>query len=190
MKIIKNIFLLILLSSLGAGIANADSTFYLVRHAEKQIDGTKNPHLTEQGHQRAQYLAQQLSLAKITKIYSTDYHRTQETAKPLSELLGISVEPYDPRKLEEFAESVKAETGNILIVGHSNTTPQLTALLSGEEVDEMDESEYEDLYQVVLIGEKARLTRFKIFPIDLTLLVQKIKPTDLLLLSSLTQNPK
>jgi hypothetical protein len=41
MKMVKNIFLLILLSALGLSQANADGTFYLVRHAEKQDDGTK-----------------------------------------------------------------------------------------------------------------------------------------------------
>ncbi|MBL4671387.1 MAG: hypothetical protein JKX81_03935 [Arenicella sp.] len=41
-------------------LANADGTFYLVRHAEKQDDGTKDPHLTEQGQKRTEYLAQQL----------------------------------------------------------------------------------------------------------------------------------
>jgi broad specificity phosphatase PhoE len=168
MKMVKNVCLLILLSALCMSVAYADGTFYLVRHAEKQNDGTKDPHLTDQGQKRAGYLAQQLSLANITKIYSTNYHRTQETAKPLSDLLGISVEPYNPGKLEEFAETLKAETGNIVIVGHSNTTPNLAAFLSGEDVAGIDESEYENLYQIVLLGGKTKLTRFKIFPIDLT----------------------
>ncbi len=165
MKIFSSIFVFVILSFLVAGQAKADATIYLVRHAEKQTDGTKDPHLTERGERRAAYLAQQLALANITKIYSSNYKRTLETAKPLSELLGVSVELYDPTKLVEFAQAMKKETGQILIVGHSNTTPQLTALLSGLEVDEMDESEYENMYHLVLIGDKARLSRFRIFPI-------------------------
>ena len=166
MKIFKSILLLITLSCLGHDIANADSTIYLVRHAEKQNDGTDDPHLTKRGHKRAEYLAQQLSFANITKIYSSNYHRTIETAKPLADLLGVSIELYDPKKLNEFVKSLNTLTGNILVVRHSNTTPNLTALLSGNTIDEMDESEYENLYQVVLINGKSRLTRFKIFPID------------------------
>lgn len=191
MKTFKTIFTLILFSSLGMSLspanaadktdskakvqsnvesesnanAKAMATYYLVRHAEKQSDGTKNPHLTEQGQQRADYLAQQLSLTNISKIYSTDYHRTQETAKPLSDLLDIKVESYNPSKLEEFAEALKAQTGRMLIVGHSNTTPNLAAFLSGEDVEAIDESQYENLYQVVLIDGKASLNRFRIFPI-------------------------
>lgn len=176
MTMVKNIFLLILLCPLAINVAHADATFYLVRHAEKQNDGTKDPHLTEQGQQRAVNLAQQLSLTNIRKIYSTNYHRTQETAKPLSDVLGVSIEAYNPRNLEEFAQALKKETGNIVIVGHSNTTPTLTALLSGKEVDGIDESEYENLYQVVLIDGKAKLTRFKIFPIEPTLPVKPKTP--------------
>ena len=79
--------------------------------------------------------------------------------------MGIPVESYDPRLLKEFAEKLKKENGNILIVGHSNTTPALTYLLSGAPVDSIDDSEYENLYEVVLINEKARLNRYKTFPI-------------------------
>jgi len=166
MKIFKHTLMLILVSSiLLANKTKADGTFYLLRHAEKQKDGTKNPHLSERGQLRAAYLAQQLSSANITKIYSTNYHRTRETVKPLSELLEVPVELYSPSKLQEFAKNLKNETGQIVIVGHSNTTPTLTALLSGKTIDDMEEGEYENLYQVVLINDEARLSRFKIFPI-------------------------
>ncbi|MGC1507003.1 histidine phosphatase family protein [Ketobacter sp.] len=141
-------------------------TYYLVRHAEKQSDGTKNPHLTEQGHQRARYLAQHLSQANISQIYSTDYHRTQETAKPLADLLGLDIESYDPSHLVAFAKSLKEKTGRILIVGHSNTTPNLTSLLSGKEIDTMNETEYDNLYQVVSIDGVNEVTRLKIQPIQ------------------------
>lgn len=170
MRLFKHVFLsmvlIMVLGALSVSIASADSTIYLLRHAEKQKDGTKNPHLTEQGQQRAEYLAQHLSLANITKIYSTDTHRTQATVKPLSDLLGISVDSYNPRKLEELAAILKSETGQIVVVGHSNTTPVLATLLSGRAVASIDDDEYDNLYQIVLINKNAQLTRFKIFPID------------------------
>lgn len=153
-----------LLSYLIISQAQAEGTYYLLRHAEKHNDATRNPHLNERGMERARNLAHQLSSAKITKIYSTDYHRTQETAKPLSELLGIPVESYDPNKLDKFADSLRAEEGRIVIVGHSNTTPALVGLLSGRPVETMSENEYDDVYQVVLLGGKTQLARFKSFP--------------------------
>ncbi len=166
MKKFRNIFILILISFFAVSTVYADATFYLVRHAEKQKDGTKDPHLTPKGHKRANNLAQQLSAANINKIYSTDYNRTQETVKPLSELTGIAVESYDPRNLKDFAQTLKKQSGQIVIVGHSNTTPSLVSLLSGIPVDGIDDSEYENLFEVVLIDDKTRLNRFKIFPIE------------------------
>lgn len=144
----------------------ADATYYLVRHGEKQIDGTDDPELTPRGELRAKYLAQQLAKANITKIYSSDYKRTLSTAKPLADLLGLTVESYDPRDLEKFSTTLLGEVGQILIVGHSNTTPNLVALLSGSEVDPIDDAEYENLYQIVLVDGKAILSRFRIFPLD------------------------
>ncbi len=161
---------LLVIGLLFSSAVLADGTYYLVRHAEKQKDPANNPALTKQGKQRAQFLAQQLSLANITKIYSTDTKRTRATAKPLADMLGLEIEIYDARQLKEFSETLKRETGQILIVGHSNTTPPLAELLSGSAVDSIDESEYENLYQVVLIDGKARLSRFRIFPTEGTAL--------------------
>ncbi len=166
MNTIKNVLVAALVSLLAISYAQADSAIYLLRHAEKQKDGTNDPHLTNKGHKRSELLAQQLSTANISKIYSTNYQRTRETVKPLSDSLGIAIQSYDPEKLEEFAEVLKAESGSIVVVGHSNTTPNLTSLLSGSPVDSIDDNEYDNLYQVVYIGGKAQLNRFRIFPID------------------------
>ena len=168
MKTLSTLFALLLLACIGSCPAHADGTYYLFRHAEKQIDGTKDPHLTDQGHVRSDYLAHYLSAANISEIYSTDTYRTIETVKPLSDLLGVSVTLYDAAKLEEFAETLKTKSGNIVIVGHSNTTPTLASLLSDTNVDEIDESEYDNLYQIVIINRTARLNRLKMFPIKLS----------------------
>ena len=60
--------------------AMAEHTIYLVRHAEKAKG--KDPVLTAQGKQRAENLAQMLQDAGVTRVYSTDYRRTQQTAAP------------------------------------------------------------------------------------------------------------
>ena len=166
MKQSKRIISLLVLCLFSAKLALADATYYLVRHAEKQKDGTKDPALTQKGHKRAEFLAKQLSLTGISKIYSTDYKRTRATAKPLADILGLELTPYDASQLKEFAQALRQEDGNILIVGHSNTTPVLAEMLSGKSVDAMQETEYENLYQVVIIDGKARLSRFRMFPME------------------------
>ena len=57
---------------------------YFIRHAEKDRSNPdeRNPHLTEQGMQRAEKWARFFKDVPIDAIYSTNYHRTQETAVP------------------------------------------------------------------------------------------------------------
>jgi len=80
---------------------------------------------------------------------------------PLSVATGIEIEIYDPLDLPGFAAHLKEMEGVIVISGHSNTTPELTALLSGQETEPMDESEYDRLYMVEKSGEEFTVTILK-----------------------------
>ena len=123
-----------------------DATYYLVRHAEKTKD-KKDPALTEAGMQRAQDLAARLKDVPLTKIYSSDYIRTRDTAAPLAAAKGFNVKIYNPRDLEGLSERLLNETGHIVVVGHSNTTPELSQLLGGESGPPIVEAtEYDRLY--------------------------------------------
>lgn len=120
---------------------------FLVRHAEKQTG--EDPALTEAGSKRADALADLLIDADITQIHSSDYQRTRDTAAPLAERLGMSVDLYDPRDLPGMAEQLLAGEGTHLVVGHSNTTPPLVDLLGGEGGTPIVEAtEYDRLYLV------------------------------------------
>ena len=120
---------------------------YLVRHAEKVQDDSEDPDLTQTGRQRAANLAVVLKSAGIEKIYSSDYKRTRETAAPLAEGLGLEVGIYDPKALESFAERLMALEVNALVVGHSNTTPELAELMGGDGGTPIVEDwEYDRLY--------------------------------------------
>jgi phosphohistidine phosphatase SixA len=141
-------------------LASDKFTLYLVRHAEKQAE-SKNPPLTSCGKARAKQLATLLSTAEIKSIYSTSYQRTMSTAVPLSKKQNIAIKNYDPRKLEQFALHLMQRKENALIVGHSNTTPQLTHLLSQQKVDVMSEKDYQVLYQVNFQAGHPHLTRLK-----------------------------
>jgi broad specificity phosphatase PhoE len=139
-------------------LASDNFTLYLVRHAEKQTE-SKNPQLTQCGRERAEQLATLLNLANIKSIYSTSYQRTMSTAAPLSSKKNIPIKNYDPRELEQFALHLKQQKENALIVGHSNTTPQLTQLLSNKTIAALSEKEFQTLYQVQLIDGQSFLTQ-------------------------------
>lgn len=119
---------------------------WLMRHAEKQSGA--NPSLTAAGQQRAQRIAELIAPSKPTAIFSTAYARTEQTAGPLAALTQLPVQHYDPSQLDAFAQQLKQLPGTIVVVGHSNTTPQLLQLLSGIE-RQLDEQTFDVLYHLV-----------------------------------------
>lgn len=137
-----------------------DADIYLVRHMEKQRDGTKDPQLTETGWTQAKKLRDALKDKGIEVIYSSDYQRTRQTAEPLAKALGIEVKIYDPKNLAEFAETLKASNLTTLVVGHSNTTPELAWRLTGQPQPDIDEDEYNWTLYSISSG------RFSLGPLD------------------------
>lgn len=119
---------------------------YLVRHAEKS-DAGRDPQLSDAGRQRALLLANMLRDAGITRIYSTDFIRTRDTAAPLASHLDLEIGIYDRQEMNAFISSLNQAGARSLVVGHSNTTPELVELLGGVSGGKIDEaSEYDRLY--------------------------------------------
>jgi len=135
-----------------------DNTWYFVRHFEKQQGD--DPHLSELGQQSAQKLVTAFEGKQLNKIYSTQYHRTLESAAPLAAARGLEIIIYDPAKLELFAQQIKTEN-HILIVGHSNTTPQLIRLM-GAEVADLTEADYGQLFTLIKEQKQVNLSIHKL----------------------------
>uniref|UniRef100_A0A486XWU5 Histidine phosphatase family protein n=1 Tax=Rheinheimera sp. BAL341 TaxID=1708203 RepID=A0A486XWU5_9GAMM len=140
--------LLGVLSVLHVAPAVAD-TVYLVRHAEKLTDG-KDPALTACGQARADALATSLAGVKLAAIYATPYQRTQQTAAAVAKPQQLDITQYDPRQPEVLLAQLKAQSLPVLVVGHSNTVPELVAQLSGIAMAPLTEQDYDLLYQVKL----------------------------------------
>jgi phosphohistidine phosphatase SixA len=148
----------LVMAALAPTLASADAKFiYLTRHAEKSATGT-DPALTAEGVTRANNIAAALKKTGITSIYSTNFVRTRQTAQPLSNLLtNVPVQTYDANQLASFAAQLRALPGNTLVVGHSDTTPELIRLLSGDVVPASPETEFDRLYQIA-IGQDGDVT--------------------------------
>lgn len=123
------------------------SAIYLVRHGEKAAVG-QDPDLTPQGQARAQAIAVILGRSGITQVFSTPTRRTQQTAQPLAGRIGAEVQLYDPRAPKALVEKVKALSGPVLVVGHSNTLPELVRLFGGAPGSDIGDDEYDRLYQL------------------------------------------
>lgn len=142
---LRHVLISILMIFAGSFPSYADTqTWYFVRHFEKQIGD--NPHLTKIGQARAKQLAEFFASKEIHAIYSTHYNRTQQTATPVAESKSLEILTYNPSQLSEFAEELKS-LNFVLVVGHSNTTPELLELMGGE-VIHMEESDYGVVYQL------------------------------------------
>jgi len=134
-------------------------TLYLVRHAEKQVD-SEDPKLTQCGKLRAKHIARLLEHTAIKHVYSTAYQRTMATATPFAEQQKLAIKQYSPKRLALFAQQLLKQKENALVVGHSNTTPQLSALLSELDVADITEKQYRNLYQIQVSDSGKTLTLF------------------------------
>jgi broad specificity phosphatase PhoE len=164
MKRIALLVLTIIALTVPVGISAQQTTVILVRHAEK-VDGPGDVALTEAGNARAVRLTEFLKSAGITAVYSTPYKRTLETAGPIAKALGLEVlqTPANSTYAQSTAERVlKEQRGKtVLVVGHSNTTPDLAKAL-GVTVPAISDPEYDNLYVVQIAADgKATVIRAK-----------------------------
>ncbi|WP_340198469.1 SixA phosphatase family protein [Ascidiimonas sp. W6] len=141
------------------------TTYYLIRHAEKDRSDqdNKNPNLKQEGLARALEWAETFKDVSFDVIYSTDYNRTRQTAAPTSLRQNKVILLYDPFELdiEEFKKQTKGKV--VLIVGHSNTTPDFANKLIGKDTYEaMDDSDNAGLYIVTIVRDIASSIRLSV----------------------------
>ena len=141
-------------------VAGEPITVILVRHAEKDAAvSPTDPPLTQAGKERAEELARVLRDSGITTIYVTPYQRTRDTAAPIA--VALDLQPVELQAGRTFAADTAAlirekhagET--VLVVGHSNTTPDLARALGAADVPNIaDPWEFDNIFIVSLRGEE------------------------------------
>ena len=119
---------------------------FVIRHLQKG-EGP-DPSLTAEGQANAERLAAMLKDKGIKAIFATQTRRAMETGEPLAKALGLKVTPYDPANVAALAGAVRAAAGPVLIVGHSNTVPELVALFGGARPAPIADNEYGTLFEV------------------------------------------
>lgn len=132
----------------------APTTVFLVRHAEKGRFPEDDPYLNDKGKERAVVLAHVLEEAGVTAIYATQYRRTQETVQPLADRLGLEISVVAAKNRDGLAGMILREHAGevVLVVGHSNTVPDIIEALGAGRVEPIEEErEYDNLY-VVTVG--------------------------------------
>jgi broad specificity phosphatase PhoE len=133
----------------------AQQTVFLIRHAEKIISATdKDPALTEAGKNRANALVDLFSNAKPSAIFATQYQRTQLTAKPLSIAIDVPITileinakntaQYPALLMQQICALPK--DSNALVVGHSNSLPEIVGAWTNAPVKTIADDEYNRIF--------------------------------------------
>lgn len=136
-------------------VASAQELVYLVRHAERadqgapggQMQTQTDPLLSAAGEARAKRLAAMLRDAGVTSVFATEYRRTQDTARPLAAGLGLEVSVNPARDTAGLVARLRDRhaDGVVLLVGHSNTVPDIIKALGGPDVT-IEDLEYDNLF--------------------------------------------
>jgi broad specificity phosphatase PhoE len=121
--------------------------FYVMRHLQTP-EGERDPDLTEEGRRLAMLLATGFGRNAPRAAYVTQWKRTQQSAAPLAARLRLVPVVYDAGATDDLAARVRAEAGPVLIVGHSNTVPDIVERLGGERPAALTHHDFGDLWIV------------------------------------------
>ncbi len=149
------LLLCVLTLAVDAASAHAqDQVVFLVRHAERADIGMASqagadPDLSAAGHARAGRLADILRDAGVQQIFTTEYRRTKQTGAPLAEKLNLQPVVITSKEVDTLIERLRAAKGSSLVIGHSNTMPQIAKALGVSPSISLGEEDYSDLFVIV-----------------------------------------
>ncbi|MFM1754350.1 MAG: hypothetical protein RLZZ236_1289 [Bacteroidota bacterium] len=129
---------------------NTITQYYFIRHAEK-ADSSKNPNLSEKGLERAQQWKILFSKIDFDGVYSTDFNRTLQTIQPIVADNNRLLKIYNPKMMDVEAFKKETHGKTILIVGHSNTIPNMVnQIIKENKYTDIEENQFGNLYIVTL----------------------------------------
>jgi broad specificity phosphatase PhoE len=144
-------------------VAGDPTLVYLVRHAEK-VDESRDADLSPAGMARAVALSRFFEKIEFDLLVASQYQRTQKTLGPLAAAKDMTVETIPAGEPRILIERIRAlEGGTILVAGHSNTVPDLIKALGGG-TTAIDDSDYDNLYLVILSEASVTVQNFRFYP--------------------------
>lgn len=139
------------------------TTVILIRHADRTSSTNSDPPLNTKGEARAQQLIHVLGQSGIEALYHSHFTRSKQTAQPLvAHLPGIATKQIDAA-LEIKNDILANHAGKaVLVIGHSDTVPDLINQLSESHMPMINDREFDNLFIVTLLGPgKASITSLK-----------------------------
>jgi broad specificity phosphatase PhoE len=132
-------------ASLGGG--RPVPNIYVMRHLHTPA-GVPDAQLTAEGRQTAERLADWLKRDPPRTIFVSDTDRARDTAGPAARRFKAAVLTYDPRNTPALLAQVLAAKGNVLVVGHSNTVPDIVAGLGGTRPGPLVHADFGDVWRI------------------------------------------
>ena len=116
--------------------------------APPHAEGATDPDLTTEGQRSAQLLADWFGSDPPGAIFVSNTKRAQQTAAPLAARLGITPIIYDPRDTPGLIGEIMKEPPPVLIVGHSNTVPDIVEALGGTRPEPLTHEDFGDIWEI------------------------------------------
>ena len=129
--------------------------FYVMRHLNTPA-GERDPDLLPEGQRLAALLPARVAGHPPRTIFVSDYRRTRQTAAPLAARFGLTPIAYDPADTPGLVARARAAPGPVLIVGHSNTAPDIIEQLGGVRPAALSHPDFGDLWTILPSGATAR----------------------------------
>lgn len=125
---------------------------FILRHAETDPKGGKNPSLTAQGQAHAQTLANMIQDEQLNAIFVTNTIRSMQTAAPTSAATGIATTTYPALDATGLATTIRSRDDHTatLVIAHSNTVPTIITALGGPLFEDLAHDSFDHLYAVIL----------------------------------------
>ena len=120
---------------------------YVMRHLHTPKDAT-DPDLTAVGQRYAAAVSDWFRRDPPDVIYVSSTKRAQQTAAVLVGRLKLTPKIYDPRDTPALLAAVTKEGGTVLIVGHSNTVPDIVAGLGGTRPGPLVHEDFGDIWHI------------------------------------------
>jgi broad specificity phosphatase PhoE len=130
-------------------------TYFVMRHLHTP-QGERDPDLTAEGRAAAERLVQMFVRERPAAIYVSSFKRSQQTAAPLAARLGLMPIVYDPADTPGLVARVRAGPWPVLIVGHSNTVPDIVQQLGGPRPADLTHPDFGDLWRIAADGATVR----------------------------------
>jgi phosphohistidine phosphatase SixA len=130
--------------------------FYVLRHLNTPA-GERDPELLPEGARAAAVLPARLAAHPPRAIFVSDFRRTRQTAAAVAARWGLTPIVYNPADTPALVAQARAAPGPVLIVGHSNTVPDVVEQLGGPRPAALAHPDFGDLWIIAPDGATQRV---------------------------------